>query len=241
MQCATAHVHIQLGSSSRAIHGGAYFSAIFGRNFNPTTVLRPSQPLACYWRVIFPALCHFSFVFEKYTVLKAAFQEDFFKNGQNGFLTSVILHFFCNSCHRIDPCDHIRTVKMASSSILITLHRFFSWKFCLQGSHLLKIEDYTAIIHVHDVLIIIISTFPTATMMMTWWWFFKWRRKHNNNCSYILYLELAISSSTTLAFPQPPRPPPSPWPPPPPSPFMHNHSHHHFNLYHHHHTHNLVP
>ena len=168
----------------------------------------------------FLALCHFSFVFEKYTVLKAAFQEDFFKNGQNGFLISVILHFFCNSCHRIDPCDHIRTVKMASSSILITLHRFFSWKFCLQGSHLLKIEDYTAIIniHVHDVLIIIISTFPTATMMMTWWWFFKWRRKHNNNCSYILYLELAISSSTTLAFPQPPRPPPSPWPPPPPSP-----------------------
>ena len=85
---------LQLGSSSRAIHGGAYFSAIFGRNFNPTTVLRPSQPLACYWRVIFPALCHFSFVFEKYTVLKAAFQEDFFKNGQNGFLTSVILNFF---------------------------------------------------------------------------------------------------------------------------------------------------
>ena len=28
-------------------------------------------------------------------MLKAAFQEDFFKNGQNGFLTSVILHFFC--------------------------------------------------------------------------------------------------------------------------------------------------
>ena len=166
-----------------------------------------------------PAHAHFCFVFQKFAVLKAAFQEDFFKNGQNGFLTSVILHFFCNSCHRIDPCDHIRTVKMASSSILITLHRFFSWKFCLQGSHLLKIEDYTAIIniHVHDVLIIIISTFPTATMMMTWWWFFKWRRKHNNNCSYILYLELAISSSTTLAFPQPPRPPPSSWPPPPPS------------------------
>ena len=116
----------QLGTSSRAIHGGAYFSAIFGRKFNPTTVLRPSQPLACYWRVIFPALCHFSFVFEKYTVLKAAFQEDFFKNGQNGFLISVILHFFCNSCQRIDPCDHVRTVKMASSSILITLHRFFS-------------------------------------------------------------------------------------------------------------------
>ena len=72
--------YIQLGSSSRAKHGGAYFSAVFGRKFNPTTVLRPSQPLACYWRVIFPALCHFSFVFEKYTVLKAAFQEDFFKN-----------------------------------------------------------------------------------------------------------------------------------------------------------------
>ena len=42
---------LQLGSSSRAKHGGAYFSAIFGRKFNPTTVLRPCQPLACYWRV----------------------------------------------------------------------------------------------------------------------------------------------------------------------------------------------
>ena len=42
---------VQLGSSSRAIHGGAYFSAVFGRKFNPTTVLRPCQPLACYWRV----------------------------------------------------------------------------------------------------------------------------------------------------------------------------------------------
>ena len=44
-------------------------------------------------------------------MLKAAFQEDFFKNGQNGFLTSVILHFFCISCHRIDPCDHFRMVR----------------------------------------------------------------------------------------------------------------------------------
>ena len=42
---------LQLGSSSRAIHGGAYFSAVFGQKFNPTTVLRPCQPLACYWRV----------------------------------------------------------------------------------------------------------------------------------------------------------------------------------------------
>ena len=134
LDCSMSSAHdqywmgLQLGSSSRAIHGGAYFSAIFGRNFNPTTVLRPSQPLTCYWRVIFPALCHFSFVFEKYTVLKAAFQEDFFKISQNGFLISVILHFFCNSYHRIDPCDHIRMVKMASSlkQILITLHRFFS-------------------------------------------------------------------------------------------------------------------
>ena len=42
---------VQLGSSSRAIHGGAYFSAVFGRKFDPTTVLRPCQPLACYWRV----------------------------------------------------------------------------------------------------------------------------------------------------------------------------------------------
>ena len=60
----TAHTHpalwhpamrhpamVQLGSSSRAKHGGAYFSAVFGRKFNPTTVLRPCQPLACCWRV----------------------------------------------------------------------------------------------------------------------------------------------------------------------------------------------
>ena len=26
------------------------FSAVFGRKFDPTTVLRPCQPLACYWR-----------------------------------------------------------------------------------------------------------------------------------------------------------------------------------------------
>ena len=44
-------ITIQLTTSSRAIHGGAYFSAVFGRKFNPTTVLRPCQPLACYWRV----------------------------------------------------------------------------------------------------------------------------------------------------------------------------------------------
>ena len=43
--------YVQLRSSSRAKHGGAYFSAVFGRKFNPTTVLRPCQPLACYWRV----------------------------------------------------------------------------------------------------------------------------------------------------------------------------------------------
>ena len=46
---------LQLGSSSRAKHGGAYFSAVFGRKFNPTTVLRPCQPLACYWRVAIAA------------------------------------------------------------------------------------------------------------------------------------------------------------------------------------------
>ena len=45
------HPVVQLGSSSRAKHGRAYFSAVFGRKFNPTTVLRPCQPLACYWRV----------------------------------------------------------------------------------------------------------------------------------------------------------------------------------------------
>ena len=90
-----ARHQVQLGSSSPAIHGGAYFSAVFRRKFNPTTVLRPCQPLAWYWRGFSPALCHFCFVFQKFAVLKAAFQEDFFKNGQNGFLTSVILHFFC--------------------------------------------------------------------------------------------------------------------------------------------------
>ena len=47
----TSEMEVQLGSSSRAKHGGAYFSAVFGRNFNPTTVLRPCQPLACYWGV----------------------------------------------------------------------------------------------------------------------------------------------------------------------------------------------
>ena len=40
---------IQLGTSSRAIHGGAYFSAVSGRKFNLTTVLRPCRPLACCW------------------------------------------------------------------------------------------------------------------------------------------------------------------------------------------------
>ena len=42
---------LQLTNSSQAKHGGAYFSAVFGRKFNPTTVLRPCQPLACCWRV----------------------------------------------------------------------------------------------------------------------------------------------------------------------------------------------
>ena len=40
---------LQLGTSSRAIHGGAYFSAVSGRKFNLTTVLRPCWPLACCW------------------------------------------------------------------------------------------------------------------------------------------------------------------------------------------------
>ena len=69
--------------------------AVYGRKFNPTNVLRPCQSLAWYWRVFFLTLCHFCFVFQKFAVLTGAFQEDFFKNGQNGFLTSVILHFFC--------------------------------------------------------------------------------------------------------------------------------------------------
>ena len=38
-----------MGTSSRAIHGGAYFSAVSGRKFNLTTVLRPCRPLACCW------------------------------------------------------------------------------------------------------------------------------------------------------------------------------------------------
>ena len=44
----------QLGTSSRAIHGGAYFSAVSGRKFNLTTVLRPCRPLACCWMFLFP-------------------------------------------------------------------------------------------------------------------------------------------------------------------------------------------
>ena len=36
---------VQLTSSCRANQWGAYFSAVFGRKFNPTTVLRPCQPL----------------------------------------------------------------------------------------------------------------------------------------------------------------------------------------------------
>ena len=44
-------IWIQLTSSSLANQWGAYFSAVFGRKFNPTTVLRPCQPLACCWRV----------------------------------------------------------------------------------------------------------------------------------------------------------------------------------------------
>ena len=43
--------YIQLTNSSQAKHGGAYFSAVFGRKLNMTTVLRPCQPLACCWRV----------------------------------------------------------------------------------------------------------------------------------------------------------------------------------------------
>ena len=42
-------LRLQLGTSSRAIHGGAYFSAVSGRKFNLTTVLRPCRPLACCW------------------------------------------------------------------------------------------------------------------------------------------------------------------------------------------------
>ena len=44
-------LNLQLGTSSRAIHGGAYFSAVSGQKFNLTTVLRPCRPLACYWMV----------------------------------------------------------------------------------------------------------------------------------------------------------------------------------------------
>ena len=45
---------VQLGTSNRAIHGGAYFSAVSGRKFNLTTVLRPCRPLACCWMFFFP-------------------------------------------------------------------------------------------------------------------------------------------------------------------------------------------
>ena len=46
--------YLQLGTSSRAIHGGAYFSAVSGRKFNLTTVLRLCRPLACCWMFFFP-------------------------------------------------------------------------------------------------------------------------------------------------------------------------------------------
>ena len=49
--CGENRHNLQSGASSLAKHGGAYFSAVFGRKLNPTTVSRPCQPLACYWRV----------------------------------------------------------------------------------------------------------------------------------------------------------------------------------------------
>ena len=45
----TSHPQLQLGTSSRSIHGGANFSAVSGQKFNLTTVLRPCRPLACCW------------------------------------------------------------------------------------------------------------------------------------------------------------------------------------------------
>ena len=63
--------------------------------------------LGLLWAICFVSHAHFCFVFQKLAVLKAAFQQDLFQNAKNGFVTRVILHFFCISCHMIDPCDHI--------------------------------------------------------------------------------------------------------------------------------------
>ena len=57
---------LQLSKSSLSKHGGAYFSAVFGRKFNPTTVLRPSQPLVCYWRVFSPPSVTFVLSFRSF-------------------------------------------------------------------------------------------------------------------------------------------------------------------------------
>ena len=51
-------MEVQLESSSRAKHGGAYFSAVSGRKYNLTTVLRICQLLAFYWRVFPRPLSH---------------------------------------------------------------------------------------------------------------------------------------------------------------------------------------
>ena len=68
--------------------------------------------LGLLWATCFVSHAHFCFVFQKLAVLKAAFQQDLFQNAKNGFVTRVILHFFCISCHMIDPWDHIRMIRM---------------------------------------------------------------------------------------------------------------------------------
>ena len=82
---------LQLGTSSRSIHGGAYFSAVSGRKFNLTTVLRPCRPLACYWMVFFPPSVTFVLVFTDLpspSGLARYFQVDLSPKRLDGFLSN---------------------------------------------------------------------------------------------------------------------------------------------------------
>ena len=92
--------HVQLGTSSRSIHGGAYFSGVSGRKFNLTTVLRPVRPLACYWMVFFPPSVTFVLVFTDLpspSGLARYFQVDLSPKRLDGFLSN---HTECISPNR---------------------------------------------------------------------------------------------------------------------------------------------
>ena len=91
---------LQLGTSSRAIHGGAYFSAVSGRKFNLTTVLRPCRPLACCWMFLFPPSVTFVLDFTELPSpmgLALYFQVDLSPKRLDGFLSN---HTDCISPNR---------------------------------------------------------------------------------------------------------------------------------------------